>query len=165
MNHARFSRTSKEYVSAAKLLMPASSDQHIACKALLGIASSWSPPGLGERKGFPLHSMGAFDAAYKMQGEVATGGFSAVHTCVRRKTGAVYAVKRMHASDRGLDEKELRAEAELMQRLDHPHVIHTIDAYYGNVDAAGRPEVWLIEEFATGGELFHWCRKRCVRGA
>ena len=55
--------------------------------------------------------------------------------------------------------KELRAEAELMQRLDHPHVIRTIDAYYVEL-AGGRPEVWLIEEYAHGGQLFSWCRRR-----
>ena len=160
VNKARLERVSREYISAAKLLTPPKAPT-FDWEDLESVASCWAPPTVAERCGHPLHSMAAFEAAYKLQGEVGKGGFASVHTCTRRRTGAVYAVKRMHASER-IDAKELRAEAELMQRLDHPHVIHTIDAYYGAVDAAGRPEVWLIEEYASGGELFGWCRKRMV---
>lgn len=149
--------SSGTFVSLETMMTP--SKVAVVWEGFGGVTSSWAPPLPTERKGHPLHSMAAFEAAYKLQGEVATGGFSNVHTCVRRRTGAVYAVKRMRASERGVEEKDIRAEAELMQRLDHPFVIHTIDAYYG-ANSSARPEVWLIEEYASGGELFRWCRRR-----
>ena len=151
-------RASEAAAPVAAILAP-SNERSVDWDDLSRTSSTWDPPQLKERGGHPLHSMAAFEAAYKMsEDQIASGGFSSVHTVVRKKTGARYAVKLMKTCEH-FDERELRAEAELMQRLDHPHVIHTIDSYFVSTEKAG-PEVWLIEELATGGELFAWCRRR-----
>ena len=55
-----------------------------------------------------------------------------------------------------------------MRRLDHPHIVVLLDFYWMGPQEKGatRNEVWLVEEYAEGGDLFHWaraCTKRSKR--
>lgn len=60
-----------------------------------------------------------------------------------------------------VSDADLKAEASLMKRLDHPHVVRTFDAYWWSASTeSGQSEVWIVEEYASGGELFKWCRAR-----
>ena len=123
---------------------------------LKGNSSSWAPPNLSERQSLPAHSMAAFDVVYELRELVGEGGFGSVHMGVRKKTGALVAIKIIKTGN-GCKERDLEDEATLMRQLNHPHVIKTIDAYW---TVSPRDELRLVEEYASGGELFSWCRKR-----
>lgn len=113
------------------------------------------------RRGHKAHSFEAFEACYEFVAveALAAGSFASVHLARRRRSGDLVAVKKMcTASD--VSDADLKAEASLMRRLDHPHVIRTFDAYWVTRTGNTQSEVWIIEEYASGGELFQWCRAR-----
>ncbi len=113
----------------------------------------WQPAGPIERQGHEANSLAAFNTVFEMQRKIATGGFSEVHFAVRRRTGEGVAVKKLTSFDHSSD-SDITTEADLLRRLDHPHIIHTFDCYN-----QGR-QIYLVQEYAAGGELFNWCRER-----
>ena len=119
---------------------------------------SWAPCGAIERHGHPAHSMAAFKAVYELKGKIAAGGCAKVHVAVRRRSGRTVAVKMVRPSG-NMTARDIRAEADVMRHLDHPHVIRTLDAFW-TATAGAWEEVWLVQEYAGGGELFEWCRRR-----
>ena len=139
-----------------KPVVPQNSDDWTELK---GNSSSWAPPGLSERQSLPAHSMAAFDVVYELREVIGEGGFGSVHMAVRKKTGALVAVKIIKTGN-GCKERDLEDEANLMRQLNHPHVIKTIDAYW---TVSPRDELRLVEEYASGGDLaqlIHKCKKR-----
>ena len=126
---------------------------------LTGKSSSWAPADLTERHGHKPHSLEAFHAAYRVDKVLKTGSFASVHLAQRKRTREMVAVKQVRSGD-GVSEADVRAEAALMKHLDHPNVVRTRDAFWTAGLSGNRVEVWLVEEFAQGGELFGWAVAR-----
>ena len=78
------------------------------------------------------------------------GGFGAVYRL--RSSDVLYAAKVINLEDLGLDREQatkLEMEANLLQRLDHPHVIK----YKGHFYQEDEVEFVLVMEYASGGCL------------
>ena len=133
-------------------------------KELTKPSTSWQPATLMERRGHPPHSPAAFEAVYALDRKLASGGFGSVHLATRRRNNAPVAVKKVPTSD-AVDEADLRRELDVMRRIDHPHVIKTMDAFWASEATAdgSKREIWLIADYCAGGELFEWCRARHLR--
>lgn len=89
---------------------------------------------------------------YALHEEIGRGAFSVVHRCTNRVTGEDFAVKLMDLRPLQLrenfDQARLRREVEIMQRLEHPHIIRLEGVFE---DAS---TLVLVLEYARGTELF-----------
>ena len=129
---------------------------------LRGSSTAWQPATLLERRGHPAHSLLAFEACYDLQRKLASGGFGTVHLATRKRNGQSVAVKKVPMSS-AIDEADLRRELDVMRKIDHPHVIRTMDAYWaseGGTSEGEKREIWLVAGYCAGGELFEWCKAR-----
>ena len=77
-----------------------------------------------------------------------------------------------------VSEADIREEADIMSKLDHPHVIHTHDAFWGfrgsdgggggsgtsssssSSSGSSRKGIWIVEELCEGGPIFRWLKER-----
>ncbi len=62
------------------------------------------------------------------EGRIFRGAFGAVHRCVERATGNVFAAKFIN-TPHPLDRQTVRQEISLMNQLRHPKLIHLHDAF------------------------------------
>jgi len=89
---------------------------------------------------------------YALHEEIGRGAFSVVHRCTNRVTGEDFAVKLIDLRPLQLrenfDQTRLRREVEIMQRLEHPHIIK-LEGVYENSTT-----LMLVLEYARGTELF-----------
>jgi len=89
---------------------------------------------------------------YNIFEELGKGACGTVYRCQHIATGAVYAVKAIDTSKfamtPGLSVNELREEAEMMQRLDHPGIV--------KIKATYETDHWffIVMEHIRGGDLF-----------
>ncbi len=84
---------------------------------------------------------------YVLVRELARGGMGAVHEAVHEVTGARHALKTLLAAPAADDVLRFRREAEVLARLDHPHVVrvHAADLH--------APCPWLAQDLLPGGSL------------
>ncbi|EWM21146.1 protein serine threonine kinase [Nannochloropsis gaditana] len=110
------------------------------------------PPSLPAEPTVPSRDMEAFNRLYALHEEIGRGAFSVVHRCTNRITGEDFAVKLMDLRPLQLrenfDQARLRREVEIMQRLEHPHIIRLEGVFE---DAS---TLVLVLEYARGTELF-----------
>lgn len=102
----------------------------------------------------PSRSLEAFHEQYAMGPVLGRGGFAAVHEARHRTTGAKLAVKRLQSG--AMSSEAMRVEVSVLQALDHPNIVKMVSAFW----SADGSEMWLLEELATGGELFRWIEAR-----
>jgi serine/threonine protein kinase len=158
VDRERCPRSGKSYVGVIDMLSPkvdVSPNEDCTFADLRSSSRAWAPPKPMERQGHPAHSLLAFDTVYEMQHSIGKGGFGSVYTAKRRRSGEIVAVKIIKAKGT-YTEKDLREEADLVRKLDHPNIVRTVDAYW----TTARDELRLVVEYAIGGELFAWCRAR-----
>jgi serine/threonine protein kinase len=88
---------------------------------------------------------------YRLDGEIARGGMGAVYEAVHTATGIRYALKTLHPGVGGSDSSEEIArfirEAEVMAKLDHPHVARIHAAEFDG------PTPYLVQDLLAGGTL------------
>jgi serine/threonine protein kinase len=90
-----------------------------------------------------------FQDVYKLQEELGKGAFSTVYRGIHKRTGQKYAVKVV--KEEGLpkdDEEALHLEVEILQGMDHPHIIRLYQFF------DEQKHYYLVTELMEGGELF-----------
>jgi serine/threonine protein kinase len=89
---------------------------------------------------------------YVIGDQLGSGMCGQVHRCINRLTGEHCAVKiidaKKFAMTPGLSPSELREEAEMMRKLDHPNIIKIKDTY--ETDHV----IFIVMELVSGGDLF-----------
>jgi hypothetical protein len=117
-NHMRVTIDPDEQLPLTQQLSPGAS---VEWNSLVAKATkSWAPAILTERQGHKPHSLRSFEAAYEMGDKIGKGGFGEVSLATRRRTGQRVAVKKVRAGN-GASAADVRAEADVMRLLDHPH--------------------------------------------
>jgi serine/threonine protein kinase len=94
-----------------------------------------------------------------MEDKIGAGAFGTVHVATRLRSGQQVAVKKVRAGE-NVTEEDVRLEADIMRRLDFPHVVQLLDYFWMDSQRGGRSEVWLVESYAEGGDLPCWVRAR-----
>ena len=93
-----------------------------------------------------------FFTKYELLQEIGRGGFSTVHQCQDKDTGAMYAVKVVDLRPLRLRERfnpaRLRREVDIMRRLQHPNIIQFVDVYETT------DQLMMVMEYCPGDELF-----------
>ena len=89
---------------------------------------------------------------YVIGDQIGSGMCGTVHLCIHRETGEHYAVKiidtKKFSLSPGLSTKDLREEAEMMKRLNHPNIIRIRDTFEtDNI-------IFIVMELVRGGDLF-----------
>ena len=79
--------------------------------------------------------------------ELGEGTCSIVRKCINRETRQRYAVKSVSKAHRKQVEM-MRNEIELLQKLNHPHVVSMVDVFEDSED------LHLVTEYCKGGEIF-----------
>jgi len=89
---------------------------------------------------------------YDVRKELGKGNFSVVHLGIHKKTGDACAIKflnkRKFWSDPKIKDQVVR-EVEILQQIQHPNCVQYKELFEGDT------YVYLVLEFADGGELFH----------
>jgi serine/threonine-protein kinase Chk2 len=92
---------------------------------------------------------------YDIHKELGKGNFSVVHLGINKSTGEACAIKflnkRKFWSDPKIKDQVVR-EVEILRQIKHPNVVQYKDLYEGDT------YVYLVLEYAEGGELFHKIR-------
>jgi calcium-dependent protein kinase len=84
---------------------------------------------------------------YEVTGKkLGEGSFGSVCKAVNRTTGQARAVKSIPKAN--MDNSELQVEMEVMQKLDHPHILRLYEVFSDFFT------VYLVMEICTGGPLF-----------
>ena len=90
-----------------------------------------------------------FEQTYTLGKILGEGAFSVVRSAVNKETGQTVAIKCIAKKDLSAeDETALKQEVEILQNLDHPHILKC----YGFFDEPGM--FYLPTEIMEGGELF-----------
>jgi len=89
---------------------------------------------------------------YDIRKELGKGNFSVVHLGIHKNTGDACAIKflnkRKFWSDPKIKDQVVR-EVEILQQIQHPNCVQYKELFEGDT------YVYLVLEFADGGELFH----------
>jgi 5'-AMP-activated protein kinase catalytic alpha subunit len=89
---------------------------------------------------------------YDIHKELGKGNFSVVHLGIDKNTGEACAIKFLNKkkfwSDPKIKDQVVR-EVEILRQIKHPNVVQYKDLYEGDT------YVYLVLEYAEGGELFH----------
>jgi serine/threonine protein kinase len=85
---------------------------------------------------------------YVVTGKLGSGSDSEVYECVDKKTGTKVAVKVIRKDQAPERLERSRKEAEVLELLDHPHVVK-IHEWFETDDA-----LYIVLECAGGGDLF-----------
>src|SRR5260370_2707732 len=84
---------------------------------------------------------------YRLLRVLGEGGFATVYLGERVHLGTLAALKLLHLSFAPEDSEAFRKEAQLIARLEHPHIVRVLDYDV----QAGTP--FLVMSFASGGTL------------
>ncbi|KAL8871950.1 MAG: hypothetical protein Q9174_002327 [Haloplaca sp. 1 TL-2023] len=87
---------------------------------------------------------------YRVTGRLGAGAFATVFKFTRRLDGQVFAVKQLEARDlrkRGVWDRKVEAEVNIMKQLDHPYIV----SYYGYHET--ERFLYIIMEFMPHGDL------------
>lgn len=95
-----------------------------------------------------------FSRKYTLLDKLGKGHFAEVFLCIRRVSGVKYAVKRFKIDGaRDMNNlKGIKQEVTSLQTLRHANIVVLVDVIVQ--DAMN--ELFLVEEFAAGGELFNY---------
>ena len=92
----------------------------------------------------------------RFKDEISSGSFKKVYRAVDNDTGCEVAWNVVKTSGLSKPEKErVRDEITMVQKLQHPNIIHFIKAWYSKE----KEEVVLITEIMTGGSLKHYLKR------
>ena len=181
MKHARALVSSDGTYTSAQAELSPGPENVTWSKEEMQLAQHWSPAGPGERKGLPPHSLEAFKEVYAIGPKLGSGSFASVFMATRKRSGRKVAVKHLKTSrEADVSEADIREEADIMSKLDHPHVIHTHDAFWGfrgsdgggggsgtsssssssSSSGSSRKGIWIVEELCEGGPIFRWLKER-----
>ena len=94
---------------------------------------------------------------YDIRDLLGSGTCGEVRRCINRRTGEELAVKviptagrgRMPAMRQHMSDAAIRAEAGILQALDHPYIVKLVDVF-----VAPNQAVYLVMEMLRGGDLF-----------
>jgi len=105
------------------------------------------------------HSSGKLLDKYTLGKVVGQGAFGVVYKCKKKGTQEEYAVKMIDQVETPL--AEIKREAEMLHKLNHPTVIKLYDVYYEKVF------VCMVMEFYKGGDMIqgmmaHWKSKGMI---
>ena len=96
-----------------------------------------------------------FDDEYSLGEELGSGAMSVVRVGTHKKTGARFAVKCISKDPLDLeDEGSLLRECNIMQRLDHPHIVK-LHGFFNEAKM-----FYLVMDLIQGGELFERITKK-----
>eukprot|EP00743_Colponemidia_sp_Colp-15_P000268 GILK01000315.1.p1 GENE.GILK01000315.1~~GILK01000315.1.p1 ORF type:complete len:356 (-),score=65.20 GILK01000315.1:193-1176(-) len=86
---------------------------------------------------------------YRIEKTLGTGSFATVKKAINKATEREYAVKIVDRSNlEAEDEAALQTEVEILQRVDHPHVVSLHEIF------DEKSKLYMVMELMTGGELF-----------
>ena len=86
------------------------------------------------------------------------GAFSVVKKATRNSDGKVFAVKCIHRTKLSkIEEDNLQREIEIMREIKHPHVIGLVEVFENDPK-----EIFLVQEYVAGGELFDRLQDKTV---
>jgi serine/threonine protein kinase len=88
---------------------------------------------------------------------IGEGKYGIVHKMMEKSTGQLRVVKTVERPS-GWDDKQLKMEAEILQNLDHPHILR-IFSWYEDGDAVN-----IVMEHCEGGELMKVVKEGRSRG-
>ncbi|XP_074079282.1 death-associated protein kinase 2-like isoform X1 [Macrotis lagotis] len=96
---------------------------------------------------------------YELQDKLGSGHFSTIWRCRERSTGIFYASKfiklcRRKRSRLGIERKVVDREVEILQQLQHPHIIQLHDIFICQV------QMVLVLELIQGGEFFDFVAEK-----
>ena len=115
-------------------------------------ASSSAPVGTpesgGGARGGPLGRQATLEDEYTLGQELGSGAFASAHFAVRKSDNSKVAVKTLKRNHSLFNLEMLSMEIQVMRAVDHPRCIRLLDVL------EDKKSVHLIEEVASGGELF-----------
>eukprot|EP00286_Rhodomonas_abbreviata_P015214 CAMPEP_0181322184 /NCGR_PEP_ID=MMETSP1101-20121128/19093_1 /TAXON_ID=46948 /ORGANISM="Rhodomonas abbreviata, Strain Caron Lab Isolate" /LENGTH=387 /DNA_ID=CAMNT_0023430081 /DNA_START=212 /DNA_END=1375 /DNA_ORIENTATION=+ len=112
-------------------------------KQTSGVAATESADGgVTKKEGGNIHDK------YEMGKTLGSGSFATARIATRKDNGAKVAIKTLLRSHEMFDMELLQHEIDVMRKIDHPRCIRLLEVFE---DAKA---VHLVEELATGGELF-----------
>ena len=114
----------------------------------MGCASSSSASQLGSASG-NFGRKGHVEDEYALEQELGEGAFASVSAAVRKADGAQVAIKTLDRKHELFQGSDVENEITIMRAVEHPTCIRLLDV----VEDEG--SVHLVEELATGGELFN----------
>ncbi|XP_068963732.1 death-associated protein kinase 2-like [Petaurus breviceps papuanus] len=96
---------------------------------------------------------------YELQDKLGSGHFSTVWKCRERSSGIFYAAKfikirRRKGSRLGIERKVVNQEVEILQGLQHPHIMQLHDVFICQV------QMVLVLELIQGGEFFDFVAEK-----
>lgn len=95
---------------------------------------------------------------YDVRDHLGSGTCGEVRRAIHRRTGREYAIKIIPTSNRGgrmaamklqMSDAAIKAEAAILQALDHPYIVKLVDVF-----VAPNQAVYLVMELLHGGDLF-----------
>jgi len=86
------------------------------------------------------------------------GAFSVVKKATRCSDGKVFAIKCIQRTKLSkVEEDNLQREIEIMREINHPHVIGLVEVFENDPK-----EIFLVQEYVAGGELFDRLKDKTV---
>ena len=91
------------------------------------------------------------EAEYDLRNVIGDGTSGQVRKAIHRASGAIRAVKiiSLRRYQNNIDWKQLEQEANILQRLNHPYIVHLYDVFITPGVA-----MYLVMEYVPGGDLF-----------
>jgi len=89
-----------------------------------------------------------FDDVYDVHEKLGSGAFAIVHKVQHKESKKVYAAKMICKKNVTSDTERLAIELEVLQRVNHPNIIH-LEEVFETEDM-----LYIVTEIVTGGELF-----------
>lgn len=85
------------------------------------------------------------------------GAFGVIYLATHRQGLLQGAVKAVSIQAEARQRDKMNAEREILQRLEHPNIIHLFDTI--DREEAGIPTSYLVLQLAAGGDLFSYLEK------
>jgi serine/threonine protein kinase len=92
-----------------------------------------------------------FKKMFEVLGQIGQGNCGQVWKIRKRKTGEIFAVKKIRKQRRNgkpVADAALETELSCLRKLRHPHIVNVMETIESNAN------LWIVMEFAEGGELY-----------